>query len=214
MITGRLVGLWAIALALVVAGCAAPQFTYVTNSSAHTYFKVPSGWRKISDTALAHAISGGSSSKTSAWTVGYDGSTDPAASHVLSQLTTQPFAYAEVGQVGQATINALSYDTLRDFFLPVTSSARQTATKSGFPLTGFQLLRDSMLTSGQGVHGVREIFDYTYPDGSVDTFDQVALTNADDTEVYVLIVHCLASCYTRHTSEIDMVMSSFTVRSP
>src|SRR5713226_3441640 len=90
MITGRLVGLWAIALALVVAGCAAPQFTYVTNSSAHTYFKVPSGWRKISDTALAHAISGGSSSKTSAWTVGYDGSTDPAASHVLSQLTTQP----------------------------------------------------------------------------------------------------------------------------
>src|SRR5713226_7902773 len=90
MSRGRSIGLGLTMLALLVTGCAAPQFTYVTNSSAHTYFKVPSGWRKISDTALAHAISGGSSSKTSAWTVGYDGSTDPAASHVLSQLTTQP----------------------------------------------------------------------------------------------------------------------------
>ena len=71
-----------------------------------------------------------------------------------------------------------------------------------------------MLELSQGVHGVREIYDYSYPDGSVNTFDQVALTNADDTEVYLLLVHCLASCYSKHQSEIDTVMKSFTVRSP
>jgi hypothetical protein len=63
------------------------------------------------------------------------------------------------------------------------------------------------------VHGVRVIFDYTFPDGSTDTFDQVAFTNADDTEIYLLVLHCLASCYQRDHGEIDTVMQSFTVRS-
>jgi hypothetical protein len=43
------------ALAVVMAGCAAPSYTYVTNSSAHACFKVPSGWAKISDSALVAA---------------------------------------------------------------------------------------------------------------------------------------------------------------
>ncbi len=212
---GRIVGLWMVLLALAVAGCAAPQFTYVTNSSQHTYFKVPSGWRQISAGALAAAVNGGSSKpQAGVWTVGYDGSTPAAADHVLGAENQQPFAYSVVAAVNQTTTNELSYNDLRDFFLPVTAAARSSAAKSGFPLTNFKLLGDSMLELAQGVHGVREIYDYSYPDGSVNTFDQVALTNADDTEVYLLLVHCLASCYSKHQSEIDTVMKSFTVRSP
>ena len=215
MSRGRIVGLWMALLALTVAGCAAPQFTYVTNSSQHTYFKVPSGWREISAGALAAAVNGGSSKpQAGVWTVGYDGSTQPAADHVLGAENAQPFAYSVVAAVNQTTTNELSYNDLRDFFLPVTAAARASAAKSGFPLTNFRLIGDSMLDLAQGVHGVREIYDYSYPDGSVNTFDQVALTNADDTEVYLLLVHCLASCYSKHQSEIDTVMKSFTVRSP
>jgi hypothetical protein len=215
MTRGRIVGLWVVLLGLAVAGCAAPQFTYVTNSSQHTYFKVPSGWRQISAGALAAAVNGGSSKpQAGVWTVGYDGSTQPEANHVLGAENQQPFAYSVVAAVNQTTTNELSYNDLRDFFLPVTSAARSSAAKSGFPLTNFKLITDSMLELTQGVHGVREIYDYSYPDGSVNTFDQVALTNADDTEVYLLLVHCLASCYSKHQSEIDTVMKSFTVRSP
>ena len=215
MSRGRIVGLWVVLLGLAVAGCAAPQFTYVTNSSQHTYFKVPSGWRQISAGALATAVNGGNSTPQSGvWTVGYDGSTQPEADHVLGAENQQPFAYSVVAAVNQTTTNELSYNDLRDFFLPVTATARASAAKSGFPLTNFRLLSDSMLELAQGVHGVREIYDYSYPDGSVNTFDQVALTNADDTEVYLLLVHCLASCYSKHQSEIDTVMKSFTVRSP
>ena len=87
--------------------------------------------------------------------------------------------FAEVGQLNSTASNELSYDTLRDFFLPVTSTARQNAAAQGFPLTGFKQIRDQVLTPGQGVHGVRETFDYTYTGGITDTFDQVALTNAD-----------------------------------
>ena len=215
MSRGRIIGLWVALLGLAVAGCAAPQFTYVTNSSQHTYFKVPSGWQQISAGALAAAVNGGSSKpQAGVWTVGYDGSTQPEANHVLGAENQQPFAYSVVAAVNQTTTNELSYNDLRDFFLPVTSAARSSAAKSGFPLTNFKLISDSMLELAQGVHGVREIYDYSYPDGSVNTFDQVALTNADDTEVYLLLVHCLASCYSKHQSEIDTVMKSFTVRSP
>jgi hypothetical protein len=107
----------------------------------------------------------------------------------------------------------MSYNQLRDIFLPVTSATRQSARQSGFPLTGFQLLRNTVLTQEQGVHGVRVTFDYTFPNGSTDTFDQVAFTNADNTEVYLLVLHCTSTCYQRHHSEIDTVMQSFTIRS-
>ncbi len=200
-------------LAVFVSACGAPAYTYVTNSDAHTYFKVPRDWQKIDDKALIKAISGGASLPPSVWTVGYDASTKPAADDVLSPKASRPFAYAVVEQVNQQTSSILSYNLLRDFFLPVTSSARQTAAKDGFSLTGFKLIRSSVLTPGQGYHGVRETFDYTYPDGSQNTFDQIALTNADSTEVYVLLVHCLATCYNSDATQIDSVMKSFTVRS-
>ena len=214
MSRGRVVAIWMALLAVFIAGCAAPQFTYVTNSTAHTYFKVPDGWSQLSSGALAAAVNNGLTPPSTVWSVGYDASTTPDGSHVLGALNTEPFAYSVVAPVNQTTINALSYNELRDFFLPVTAAARAAAAKSGFPLTGFQLLRDTRLTPGQGVHGVRVIYQYAYPGGGINTFDQVALTNADDTEVYLLLVHCLATCYSKHQSEIDTVMNSFTVRSP
>lgn len=107
----------------------------------------------------------------------------------------------------------MSYNELRDIFLPVTSASRQSAAQTGFPLTKFHLLRNTVLTQEQGVHGVRVTFDYTFPGGSADTFDQVAFTNADNTEIYLLVLHCTVTCYQHNHSEIDTVMQSFTIRS-
>jgi hypothetical protein len=199
-------------LALLLAGCGAPHYTYVANTAASTYFKVPFGWQQISSTALIKAITGGKSSD-GAWTVGYDASRAPSAQHVLGIVPSAPFVYASVGQLNPSTQDLLSYNTLKDFFLPVTSTARSTATKDGFPLTGFKLLASSNLASGQGVHGVAETYDYTFPGGHVVTFDQIALTNATDTEVYLLLVHCTAACFTQNKAQIGTVMNSFTVRS-
>jgi hypothetical protein len=210
-----LAGLWLVVMVVMVSACGAPQFTYVSNSTSGTYFKVPNGWHKISDSALAKALQGGSSSAepTGVWSAGYDGSSAPSASHLFGSVVPQPFAFALVEPLSSSASAGMSYNELRDIFLPVTSASRSNAAKSGFPLTGFQLLRDSVVTSGQGVHGVRETFDYTFPGGSTDTFDQVAFTNADNTEIYLLVLHCTASCYHRNQSMIDTVMQSFTVRS-
>ena len=210
-----LAGLWLVLIVVIVSACGAPQYTYVASSDSHAFFKVPGGWHKISDSALAHALQGGSSSAepVGVWSAGYDGSAAPSASHVFGAVVKQPFAFALVEPLSSTASASMSYNQLRDIFLPVTSASRQNAAQSGFPLTKFQLLRNTVLTQGQGVHGVRVTFDYTFPNGTADTFDQVALTNADSTEIYLLVLHCTAACYQQHHSEIDTVMQSFTVRS-
>jgi len=209
-----LAGLWLISLVVMVSACGAPPYTYVTNSADQAYFKVPGAWHKIGGAALANQLHKGSTSEPSGvWSVGYDGSPAPSAGHVFDSTSPQPFAFALVEPLSAAASNAMSYNGLRDLFLPVTSATRQSAARGGFPLTQFRLLRDTVLTPGQGVHGVRVTFNYTFPDGSTDTFDQVAFTNADSTKVYLLVLHCLATCYQQHQNEIETVISSFTVRS-
>ena len=207
---------WLLVLpAITVTGCVAPQFTYVSDSSAKAYFKVPYQWHKIGDTSLSAELkSSGFGTAAGVWDVGYDAAGAPSANHVLNDAATKPFALALVAPLSRTASNAMSYNLLRDIVLPVTATRRQLAVKSGFPLKRFQLLSDSVITPGNGVHGVRDIFTYTYPDGNTDTFDQVALTNSDNTMVYLLLVHCQSSCYGRNSSQIDTVMKSFTVRSP
>jgi hypothetical protein len=204
-----LVGGCALLLGVAVAGCGAPQYTYVANSGQDTYFKVPYGWHQISAASLKKVT--GSSSGV--WTVAYQAGSRPSASDLLSFDTSQPFVFSEIGTLSATGMNELSYDSLRDFFLPVTSTARSTASSEGFPYTGFSQIRDQVLTPGQGVHGVRETFDYT-DKGVTDTFDEIALTNPDQTKVYFLVLHCTSSCYSSDKTEINDVMSSFTIRSP
>jgi hypothetical protein len=216
---GRRFGRWASLLPVVgllaVAGCGAPQFRYAADSSANTYFKVPHQWHKINDLSLAVELQhGGYTTGGLPWEVSYDAGMTPSVQHVVSSSASQPVAQALVAPVTRSASNAMSYDLLRNLILPVSSANRQFAAQHGFPLTGFKLFRDSIITPGSGVHGVREIFSYTYPDGHTDTFDQVALTNSDATMVYLLLVHCLSSCYSKNFSQIDTVMTSFTVRSP
>jgi hypothetical protein len=208
-----LVGGCAIVLGVAVSGCAAPQYTYVVNSSQGAYFKVPYGWHKISDGSLAAELKAVSSGAGAGWMAAYEAGSKPTADDYLAFDTSQPFVFSETGKLSSTESSALSYDSLRDFYLPVTSTARTSAASENFPLTGFEQLRDQVLTPSQGVHGVRETFDYT-DSGVADTFDVIALTNADQTEVYLLALHCTTSCYSADRTEINDVMSSFTVRSP
>ena len=207
-----LVGGCALLLGVTISGCAAPQFTYVANSGASTYFKVPYAWHKISDSSLANVLKKETGSSGGGWSVAYEAGRTPKANDFLDFTTTQPFVFAEVGQLSSDASGALSYDTLRDFFLPVTSTTRQQYDAQGFPFTNFQQIRDQVLTLAQGVHGVRETFNYTDA-GQADTFDEIALTNADQTEVYLLVLHCTTGCYSADQSQINDVMTSFTIRS-
>ncbi len=216
---GKVLGGLGVLLAVVVAaaGCAAPQFTYVADSSASTYFKVPYGWHRISDVSLAAQFKtpGSALGQNGTWDIAYDAATAPTAVHLFSPNATEPFAFSFVAPLNSSASQTLSDNGLRDVLLPVTSAARLAAAQGGsFPLTHFRLLRDKVINPGSGVHGVWDTYSYTYPGGTTDTFDQVALTNSAKSQLYVLMVHCIATCYTQNRDQIDTIVSSFTVRSP
>jgi hypothetical protein len=203
------------ALATVgLSACGAPSYTYVSDSAAKAYYKVPSEWHQISQKDLNAALSAAGGSGAGIWSTAFDASTAPSGSNFLAPAITKPFVFAEVGTLSSTVSNEISYNMLRDFMLPVTSTSRQQDAESGFPLTNFTSLRDQTITGPAGVHGVRETFQYTFPGGIVDTFDEDVLTNADQTVVYFLMVHCTETCYSQNVNNINTVMSSFTVGSP
>ena len=214
-LTGGLAFLLLGALATVgLSACGTPSYTYVADSAAKAYYKVPTQWHPISQKDLAAALKAAGGSADGIWSTAFDASTAPSGSNFLAPSINKPFVFAEVGTLSSTVSNEISYNVLRDFMLPVTSSTRQQDAASGFPLTNFKQLRDQTVTAQQGVHGVRETFQYTFPGGVVDTFDEDVLTNADQTVVYFLMVHCTATCYSQDQNNIDTVMSSFTVGSP
>jgi len=206
-----LVGGCALLLGVTVTGCGAPQYTYVANSSASTYFKVPHGWHKI-DAAALQKVEAELQYPAGGWQVAYEAGSDPSANDFLGFGSNQPFVFAEIGTPTKDESQDLSYNVLRDIFLPVTSTTRQNE-PAGYPLTNFKQIRDENLTPGLGVHGVRETFDYTLEGGQTDTFDEIALTNAEQTVIYFLVLHCTTSCYSNDQTAINDVMSSFTIRS-
>jgi hypothetical protein len=197
-----------------LSACGSPAYTYVADSAAKTYYKVPSQWHEISQRDLNAALNAAGGASPGIWSTAFDAGTSPSGNNFLAPSIGQPFVFAQVGTLSPTASNQLSYDMLRDFMLPVTANSRQQAAASGFPLTDFKQLRDQTITATQGVHGVRETFQYTFPGGIADTFDEDVLTNADQTVVYLLIVHCTDSCYSQHQNNINAVMSSFTVGSP
>lgn len=202
------------ALATVgLSGCGAPAYTYVADSSAGTYYKVPSEWHQISQKDLNAAIKAAGGPSAGIWTTAFDANTAPSADHNGSIDLSQPYVIAQVLALSATGTNELSYNAMRDIWLPVTSSARQTAASEGFPGSNFVQSRDQMISGKQGVHGVRETFQYTLQ-GVANTFDEEVLTNADQTELYLLQVHCTQACYTKNQNNINTVMSSFTVGSP
>ena len=202
------------ALATVgLSACGSPAFTYVADSSASTYYKVPTQWHQISQKDLNAALQAAGSSSAGVWSTAFDASAAPAANHNDSVSLTKPFLFAEVGHLSSTGTNQLSYDAMRDLWLPVTSTTRQTDASAGFPGTNFTQLRDQMISGKQGVHGVRETFKYTFS-GVTDTFDEEVLTNADQTVLYTVQVHCTETCYSQNQNNINTVMSSFTVGSP
>jgi hypothetical protein len=203
------------ALATVgLSACGAPSYTYVSDSAAKAYYKVPTQWHQISQKDLSAALKAAGGSSDGIWSTAFDASTAPSGSNFLAPSINKPFVFAEVGTLSSTVQAEISYNMLRDFMLPVTSDSREQDAASGFPLTDFKSLRDQTITAQQGVHGVRETFQYTFPGGGVDTFDEDVLTNADQTVVYFLMVHCTDSCYSQNQNNINTGMASFTVGSP
>ncbi|MFG1999915.1 hypothetical protein ACGFNU_12280 [Spirillospora sp. NPDC048911] len=216
---GRSAAAPVIALVMSVAACGSPNYTYVKNSSAQTYFKVPVEWNKIEQKALDAAISSDDPDSAAArlrpkvsWSVAYDAHRSPDPNHLFGLGTDQPFVYAIVRPLTRDERGSISLDRLRDAFLPVTEQSRRTVAEQGSPLTGFELLRDEELKPKGGIRGVRTAYNYRLPPMPfLQTFDVTSYVS-DEGRLYVMVVRCSARCFLDRADELDAVARSFTVR--
>ena len=199
-----------------LAGCGAPQYTYVTNSADRTYVKLPTTWRPIDKKALDDAIGldpALSDAQRGLWLEGYDADSSPSPLHLFGPSAAAPAAFVSVQQVPESARGQFSLDKLRDLFYPVSPSAREAAQMH--PTTGladFALISDSVLTPGKGLRGVHSVFRYRMGEGPLQMIDQTAYLNDDASKLYMFFVRCSTECYQQRQQEIGNVVSSFTVR--
>lgn len=207
----RLVGGCALFLSVSLSGCATPQYSDVSVPGSNFHFQIPRSWNQINGPSLASYLKAGGADTSGAWIAGYDASPESRTADYRSSDNTRPFVFAEYGKLSSTLSREMSYEMLRNMYLPVTSIARQNAAaQGGFPFTGFRQIRDQLLSLGRGAQGVRETYDYTFA-GHADTFDEDVVTNADHTVIFVLVVHCITTCYSGYQTEIDYVMSSVSL---
>ncbi len=194
---------------VAVAGCVAPQYTYVADSSDNAYFKVPPSWRQVSQSSLEAAQGPSSQDGAYLWSRAYEDNRQPSVRHVFA-ATSKPVAYASVLQLSANERSDMSFNSMRDLLLPVTANARKAASEAHAELSGFALLGDQVLTNGHSYRGIREIFNYNLGT-TPETFDLTVMTNSDTTKLYFLLVHCSETCFSANYSQISQVVGSFTV---
>jgi hypothetical protein len=204
-------------LLAALAGCAAPAYTYASDSADQAYFKVPASWPEVNPEALANTqaallskSAAGQAGGAFAWSRAYSAVADPGAIDVLTG-SASPMVYASVQRLRDSLRASLSFDYMRDLLFPVTPQARQEAAADGDKLAGFALISSSTITASDGVRGINELFEYDIH-GQPDAFDQTVLTNSATTKLYLLLVQCSQGCFAAHAAQIKAVVESFTVR--
>jgi hypothetical protein len=204
-----------VALAGVITACGSSQYTYVKNSDAQVYLKVPRSWTAINQEALDAEVFGDATSASGqfermmSWNAAFDAHKKPSAEHIKATEVTDPLVWVMVRDLRPADANGMSLDRMRNLRLPITPAAREAAgIDESF---GFELLADGRLNPRKGLYGVRSIFNYKFSE-LVQTFDQTVLTNDSHTKLYYLLARCSARCYSDRRSEIAAVVDSFTVR--
>ena len=149
LIGGLTILLAGVLMTVGLSGCGAPAYTYVADSAAGTYYKVPVQWHQISQKQIDALLEAEGGSSAGIWSTAFDAGSGPNANHVLAGDLSKPFAFAEVLALNPTASNELSYNMLRDFMLPVTSDTRSTEAQQGFPLTDFKQLQTRRSPEGR-----------------------------------------------------------------
>lgn len=196
---------------LLVASCAGPSWTYVTNSADKTYMKVPTTWHQVDNGALASKLGIKNASGSGMWFAAYDADPSPSVEHVFGDATEAPIMFVFVRKLPEAARGSYSLDTLRDLLNPVSPSAQQQAAMLGGG-AGITTISDTVLTPGDGLHGVHVVYGKQSPIGSPQVYDQIGYLNDDASKLFLFVVQCSVQCYQDRQKEITGVVSSFTVR--
>jgi hypothetical protein len=203
-------------MAAGLTACAAPSYTYATDSADHAYFKVPASWPEVGPQAMLDVQTelgktlAGSGAGTFAWARAYDAAAHPAPAALLFGSHT-PVVYVSVHDLRTSMRDALSFNQMRDLLFPVTPTARQQAAAAGVKLSNFNVVINDTITTKDGVRGINELYVFTVGSQAF-AYDQTVLTNSTTTKLYLLLIQCEQHCFLSHAAQIRTIINSFTVR--
>ena len=205
------------ALVALVAGCGAPEYTYVTNSTDRTYLKVP--------TIVAADRRQGDERRDRLRPDADGGGARPVVRGLRRGRRAVADAPVRTERRGARGVRRRPADPgvrprpvlARPAARPVLSrvavgpGGRRDGPDVGASAIS-SLVSDEVLTPGNGLRGVHSVFRYRVGDGPMQMMDQTAYLNDDASKLYMFFVRCSTECYEQRQKEIGNVVSSFTVR--
>ena len=206
-------------LALLTA-CGSSDYTYVSNESENTYFKVPASWKELDNGQLRVAFSDDNpdsmqqmSIDSHRWVRAFDASEAPSLGH-LAQPVTAPIVLAITQPLAPDEGSKLSLEDLRNLFDPVVGAEHDQAEefykqqKQEFKV---EVLADTVLSPTDDVHGIRILYNIKRGERPLETRDLTVFVSNDQTKLYLFMVRCMAVCFLQNADQLAEVAGSFTV---
>jgi hypothetical protein len=203
-----------LAVAGALTACGRPAYQYVGNDQRDLVLRVPGAWTPLRTSEVLNPPGATTTKQAQGWLAYFDGASRPSAEHARTDSTRDPMVMVQSVDIDEATRGTITDDQLRDLLRPVSETARAQleleAAAANQQVPAFRLLRDEKIRTATQ-RGVRVRYAYQLGSG-VEYFDQVAVTNRDQSRAHLLLVHCRRACFEQHTAEIDATVGSLTVK--
>ncbi len=202
-----------LALAISLSACGESSKLYPASKSEGVFFSVPNTWDEISSASLnkyereSAGTEGESRQALVKWQIAYSTNSKLKVSEVFDLTAPKaPLAFARVRDLEGTEINSVSYNSLRDVIVPITSLMNGDDPSA----PDFEILADQEVVE-KGARGVQTIYSFSI-DGVKQTINQTALVSNDRTTMYIFVVRCESKCYDKNEKKIDEIVGSFTVQ--
>ena len=213
-----------------LAGCGESAYRYVTHAETNTYLKVPREWTRYDQDILAAAETvlleeQGDTAPSAVdrrieeliqWRVAFDSAAEPSPIHVAG-LNDAVVVDVRVRELLEQERDQVNQAALRNLIVPYDELVQQETDSQAERALGaatrsdFRPLREEEVVMGDGLRGVRMTFQLRGEQG-VYTIDQLALVDAGNSRLWVLVVRASEREYFANRSKIDEVVESFTIK--
>jgi hypothetical protein len=206
-------------LASALASCGGTNYRYISNSQENLFFKVPKSWKLYQLTASDKEGRPDPvpSSFERSWHLLVDSNPQPDPTHVVEHAPELPIVEAQVYVLTQPASETQSLSDLRRLVYKLPQGADPllndpSASRAWEVVTGS--FHD--LKFPKGLTGTRLAINIPDPTAKDDpkkfaTLDAIAMHDVVNRRVYMLSVRCSSQCYLDHRSQIDDLMTSWTV---
>ena len=206
------IALLGIALVLGLTGCGESSKLYPASKSEGVFFSVPTNWKALSTASLNKYEKESTDPEAESrqalvkWQIAYTTNKKLKVPEVFNLTApSQPLVFARVRDLESSEINSVSYNTLRDVIVPVTSIINGDDPSA----PDFQILVDQEVVQ-KGARGVQTVYSFSIDDKE-QTINQTSLMSNDRTTMYIFVVRCTTECYAKNKKKIEEIVSSFTV---